>query len=123
MTGKPVRIEFHGSSPCASVEVAACRRFSRLEGEYPDLQDWSVRIDARQSHGASRFHATAQARLPMGRLVRGEGHGSEVLAALRVALNNLEARMPGAGKPGNGFAARWLSALRRHFPGPRAQGR
>lgn len=121
MTDKPVRIEFHGTHPLASVEIAACRRLHRLEGEHPELQDWSVRIDARQSHRASRFHATAQARWPSGRLVRGEGHGTDVLAALRVALNNLEGRMLAVRKPEHGFAARWLSALRRHLPGAHAR--
>lgn len=117
MPSRPLRFEFLGTPQLPAAEAAARRRLRGMEAQHPAATAWTVRIEAAEtgSAAAPRFHATAQAVIGGGGSLRGSGRADDVLAALRLAFNALEAELDEEHEQARTRVALWLAAVRRRL--------
>ena len=114
MPRHPVRFEFVGMPHLPAAEAAARRRMRGMEAQHPAVVEWTVCIEAAEvaREDSPRFHASAQARIVGGEILCGSSGANDVLAALRVAFNNLEAELDAEHQQARNRAAQWLSRVK-----------
>lgn len=110
----PIHFHFCGMPASRAAEAAARRRARTLRGAHPDVVDWQVEVTAPAplDGAAAEYGAQVQARIASGAALQAHGRGADALAALRLAFNQVEARLDAEREGVHARASRWLSAVR-----------
>ena len=116
MPRQAVQFQFTNIPQPASTELAARRRVRGMEGAYPAVLEWDVRVEALElADVEGRFLATTRARIVGGDMLTGEARASDPLGALRLAFNRLEAELESEHEDARSRAAEWLNAVKRRI--------
>jgi ribosome-associated translation inhibitor RaiA len=105
---------FSGMPVPAAADAASRRRIRTLQAAHGAVTAWEVRIRKPDAEGRARpaYTAEVQARLAGGDVLRAEDHGTDVLAALRLAFNALERLLDADRERARARAAKWLATVR-----------
>jgi hypothetical protein len=116
----PIKFIFTGMVPSRLAENAARRRIRALRNLHPRVTGWEVELGAPppQANGGLAYAVRLEAR-GGGQAAQGAATAEDLLGALRLAFNSLEAALAAQRHGGRGRAALWLQALR-HRIAPRS---
>jgi hypothetical protein len=114
MPRQPVRFDFDGEFLPTQAEAAARRRLGILENTFPAVREWEVAARSRPA-AASGYHAEAHvtATILGGDRFHVRATGTDVLGALRLAFNAVEARLHEESDDARQRAFHWFEKVKR----------
>ena len=111
---EPIDFRFDGMPPSRAAEAAARRRVRTLRAAYPCALAWEVAVDAPGpgAAAAGEYVTRVQVRTADGDTLRARAASRDLLSALRLSFNSVEAELDTARDGVPGRAARWISSVR-----------
>lgn len=109
-----VNFIFSGMAPSRPAEIAARRRIRTLRNLHPGVTGWEVRVDVPppQASCGLAYAVRLEAQVGDGPVAEGMATAADLLGALRLAFNVLEAELLAERHGARERAALWLHALR-----------